>query len=112
MVDVAGNRTEDVYSVKRLKEKHQECYKDYLYFAEVNGRNHVICFLKLVSPIISDKWCDAKRKNTENDSTRIGMTDSKINKAQTSEMSCNMNSIKQTKTSVIPIRFVSGCLQS
>lgn len=42
MVDVAGNRTKRVYSAKSLKEKLQERYNNYLYFAEVNGTKNEV----------------------------------------------------------------------
>ncbi|KAG1687726.1 hypothetical protein GQR58_008300 [Nymphon striatum] len=34
---------EDVYSVKRLKQKLLKRYQDYIYFAEIGGRSNVVC---------------------------------------------------------------------
>lgn len=33
-----------VYSIKRLKQKLQEHYKECIFFAEVEGRSNVVCF--------------------------------------------------------------------
>ena len=38
MTEMTENKNADVYSVKRLKQKLQDRYRDHLSFAEVNGR--------------------------------------------------------------------------
>ena len=34
----------EVYTVKRLKQKLQDHYKEFIFFAEVEARGNVVCF--------------------------------------------------------------------
>ena len=34
----------DVYTIKRLKQQLQEHYKEHIFFANVEGRENVVCF--------------------------------------------------------------------
>ena len=34
----------EVYSIKRLKQKLQDHYKEFIFFAEVEGHDSVVCF--------------------------------------------------------------------
>ena len=68
MTEMTENENKDVYSVKRLKQKLQDCYRDHLFFVEVNGRKNVVCFRDMASPIINNKWYEAKRDNIEDKS--------------------------------------------
>ena len=68
MTEMTENENEDVYYVKRLKQKLQYCYRDHLFFAEANGRKNVVCFRDMASLIINDKWYEAKRDNIEDKS--------------------------------------------
>ena len=90
MTDKIENKNDDVYSVKRLKQKLQDHYRDHLSFAEVNGRKNVVCFRDMASLIINDKWYEAKRDNIEGESERIVLAAAKIIKAQIREMSYSM----------------------
>ena len=91
MTEMTENENEDVYYVKRLKQKLQYCYRDHLFFAEVNGRKNVVCFRDMASLIINDKWYEAKRDNIEDKSERIVLAAAKIIKAQVREMSYSMD---------------------
>ena len=71
MTKMTENENEDVYSVKRLKQKPQDRYRNHLVSAEVNGRENVVCFRDMTSLIINDKWYEAKRDNVEDESERI-----------------------------------------
>ena len=82
MTEMTENENEDVYSVKRLKQKLQDRYRDHLFSAEVNGRENVVCFRDMTSLIINDKWYEAKRDNVEDESERVVLVAAKIIKAQ------------------------------
>ena len=60
----------EVYGVKRLKQKLQEKYKDFVFFAEICGRKNVVCFRNMASWIIRDKWYERKT-NAEDEAKRI-----------------------------------------
>ncbi len=45
---VEFSKGSDVYSIKRLKQKIQEHYKEYIFFATVEGRDNVVCFKNMV----------------------------------------------------------------
>ena len=60
MVEFA--ESSEVYSVKRLKQKLQEHYKEFIFFAEVEGRGNVACFRNIAKYIINAKWYTQKRK--------------------------------------------------
>ena len=42
MTEMTENENKDVSSVKRLKQKLQDRYREHLFFAEVNGRKNVV----------------------------------------------------------------------
>ena len=46
----------EVYTIKRLKQKLQERYKEFIFFAEVEGRSNVVYFRNMAKYIINDKW--------------------------------------------------------
>ena len=91
MNEITENEIEDVYSVKRLKRKLQDCYRDHLFFAEVSGRKNVVWFRDIASLIINDKWYEAKQDNIEYKSERIVLAAAKIIKVQIGEMSYSMD---------------------
>ena len=45
----------EIYSIKRFKQKLQEHYGDSIFFAEVGGRDNVICFKDLAKHIVNVK---------------------------------------------------------
>ena len=50
---------EEIYTVKRIKQKLQERYKDNIFFVEISSRNAVY-FRKAASWIISHQWSNNK----------------------------------------------------
>lgn len=51
----------DVYSLKRLKQKLNERYKDHLYYTDLPGRADIVCFKNMTDHILSN----FKRKPTQ-----------------------------------------------
>ena len=72
---------EDVYTVKRIKEKLQDKYKDNIFFAEVSDRKNDVCFRNTASRIISDQLYDNMRSNADDKSKQIIETDVKLIKS-------------------------------
>ena len=91
MTKMTDNENEDVCSVKRLKQKLEDRYRGHLFFVEVNGRKNVVCFRDMTSPIINDKWYEAKQDNIEDKSERIVFAAAKIIKAPIREMSYSLD---------------------
>ena len=84
MIDIAGSN--DVYSVKRLKQKFQDKYKDFIFFAEIQGRKNVVCLRNMADFIINEKWYEAKKQVIQDKSERIIACAAKIIKAEIREM--------------------------
>ena len=80
---------EEVYGVKRTKQKLQEKYKDNIFFAEVSGRKNVVCFRNMADWIINDQWYKNKVLNAEDEAKRIIETAAEIIK----------NDLKESMTS-------------
>ena len=91
MTKMTDNENEDVCSVKRLKQKLEDRYRGHLFFVEVNGRKNVVCFRDMTSPIINDKWYEAKQDNIEDKSERIVFAAAKIIKAAIRKMSYSLD---------------------
>ena len=53
---VSGFKENDVYSLKTLKMKLEEHYKDHVVFGEHSGRTDVVCLRKMTSSILRDLW--------------------------------------------------------
>jgi hypothetical protein len=79
--EIAGHGVE-VYCKKSLEEKLVEKYNDHIFFAQVCGRNNVVCFKNMASSIISDKWYADRKTNIEEESQRIVVAAAKLIKAQ------------------------------
>ena len=49
---------DDVYTIKRLKQRLQEHYKELIFYANVEGRENVVCFKNMATGkyIINEKW--------------------------------------------------------
>ena len=75
----------EVYTVKRLKQKLQEHYKEFIFFAEVEGRGNVVCFKNMAKYIINEKWYSDKKANIEDEAERIVITTAKIIRAEIRE---------------------------
>ena len=92
MAEMAGN--DSVYSLKRLKQKLQEKYKEKLYFAEIDGRANVVCFQDMVDFIVNEAWYEERERNKAKDAERIIITAAKLIMAEIRE--------KKYGTSVYP----------
>ena len=66
----------DVYTNKRLKQKLQEHYQEHIFFANVEGRENVICFRNMAKFIINEKW-QSSRKSKEDEAECIITTAAK-----------------------------------
>ena len=80
---------DEVYDVKRIKEKSQGKYKQnshapkaynvprhfskvhIMCFAEVRGRKNLVCFKNMADWIINDQWYDNKRQNADDEAKRL-----------------------------------------
>ena len=51
-----------VYSIKRLKQKLQKHYKEFIFFAEIEGRGNIFCFRNMANFIINAKWYSEKKR--------------------------------------------------
>ena len=71
----AGN---EIYNIKRLKQKLQEYYGDIIFFAEYKGRNNIVCFRNTANYIINSKWYDDRQDNIGDEAIRIIRTAAKI----------------------------------
>ena len=46
----------DVYTVKQIKQKLQECYNENIFFTELSGQKNVVCLKNMAELIINNKW--------------------------------------------------------
>ena len=60
MVEFADGDGDGVYTIKRMKQKLQEHYKEHIFFANVEGRENVVCFKNMAKYIINEKWQSSK----------------------------------------------------
>ncbi|KAG1655293.1 hypothetical protein GQR58_024613 [Nymphon striatum] len=77
---------EDMYSVKRLKQKLLERYQDYIYFAEIGGRSNVVCFRRMVDYILNETWYEERNQNKEREAEKIILTAAKLIMAEIREI--------------------------
>ena len=84
MTEVANG--EAVYSIKWVKTKLKEKYKDSLYFPEINGRSDVVCFSNMVNYIVNDKWYESRKSDKTKEAERIVIAAAKIIMAEIREM--------------------------
>ena len=68
----------EVYTTKRLKQKLQEHYGECVIFAEVEGRDNVVCFRNMAKYIINEQWYLGKKDNIADEAERIVVTAAKI----------------------------------
>ena len=73
-----------VYTVKRLKQKLQEHYQEHIFFANVEGRENVVCFRNMAKYIINEKW-HSSRTSMEDEAEWIVTTAAKIIRDQIRE---------------------------
>ena len=88
MKDLSGGK--EVYTVKRLKQKLQEHYKEFMFFAEVQGRANVVCFCNMVDFLINETWHAQRKESIAEESLRIVTTAAKIIQAEIRDSKYNM----------------------
>ena len=77
MTDLAG--VEEVYSMKRLREKLLEYYGDHIFWSQLKGgREDVLCFRDMASYIVHEKWHAEKNTNAKQERERIVCTCAKL----------------------------------
>ena len=77
-----------VYSIKRLKQKLIEMYKEHIFFAEKEGRKNVICFRDTANMIINDAWYNDRKTDLRDEARRIVKAAAKILKSEIRDASC------------------------
>ena len=83
MKEFAGDN--DTYSVKWLKTKLKDKYKDHIYFTEEDGCKNIVCFKNTASLVINDQWYADRCADTESEMERIVLSAAKIIKAKIKE---------------------------
>ena len=81
----------------RLKQKLQEHYGECVLFAEVEGRENVVCFRNMAKYLINDKWYVGKRDDIEDEAERIVVTAAKIVRAAIRESDVMLTHIQLMK---------------
>jgi hypothetical protein len=84
--DRSSDADNAVYSVKQIKRKLRERYKQHIFFAEVAGRKNVVCFRDMCSYIINSKWYSEKKTDTSSKAERIVKLAGKLIGAQLREL--------------------------
>ena len=79
-------RNGSMYSIKRLKQKLQDHYKELLFFAEFKGRKNVVCFRNMASFIINEKWYKERSSNVTDEVNRIVSAAAKLVREEIREM--------------------------
>jgi hypothetical protein len=89
--ELAGS-TVKIYSEKWLQQMLVDKYKDHIFFAQISGRNNVVCFKDVASTIISDKWCADRKSNIDDESERIVIAAAELIKAEIRNAKYSMES--------------------
>ena len=76
MIEISGS--DDVYYVKRLKQKLHDRYKDFVFFADIDGRKNIVCIRSMANFIVNKKLYDEKLQNIEDESDRIVLAAARI----------------------------------
>ena len=83
---VSGFKENDVYSVKTLKRKLEEPYKEHVVFVIHSGHTDVVCLRKMASFILRDLW--QKELDSDDDLTeseRVVKAAAKLTRAEICE---------------------------
>ena len=75
----------EVYTIKRLKQKLMDYYKDFIFFAEVEGRHNVVCFRNMAKFIVNEKWYLERKDTLEDESEHIVKTAAQLIQTQIRE---------------------------
>lgn len=85
----SGN-TDNVYSIKHMKRRLQGKYGSHIFFAEVQGKQNVVCFKDFVSHLVNEKWLSDL--DTDNDRARSTViTAAKLIGSQLREMTYDLS---------------------
>ena len=74
------------------KQKLQEHYGDSIFFAEVGGRDNVICFKDLAKHIVNEKWYSGRKDSIDDEAEQIVTAAAKLIKASIREKRYNIGS--------------------
>ena len=66
------------YSIKWLKTKLTERYKDNIFITELKGRKDIVCFRNTASRLISENWHDNRNEEGEDEAEKIIQTAAKL----------------------------------
>ena len=64
----------EVYTIKRLKQKLMDYYKDFIFFAEIEERHNVVCFRNMAKFIVNEKWYWERKDTLKDEYERIVKT--------------------------------------
>ena len=78
MVDFAQSDEYVYIHKKRLKQKLEEKYGDFLMFSEIDGKRNVVCFRHTANYIISQRYYDEKSSDPVEESFRVIKTAEKL----------------------------------
>ena len=97
----------EVYTIKRLKQKLLDHYKDVIFFAEVEGRHNVVCFRNMAKHIINEKWYMERKDNVEEETEHVIKTAAQLIQAQIREAEYNLGSYPSNDE----INNVNNCIR-
>ena len=80
MIELTGSS--NVYSDKRLKQKVELHYGNHIYFAELNGKQNVVCFRNMANYILHRTWYAERKENVEDEARRIVVAAAKLIRTQ------------------------------
>jgi len=103
---------DDVYTIKRLKQKLQEQYKEHIFYVNIEGLENVVCFNNMAKYIINEKW-QSSRNSMEDKAEWIVSTAAKIIATyvmKSKKKSVIANLIQPMKTLHLLVKAVSGLI--
>ena len=80
LCSIAGSS--DTYSVKWLKKRLQEQYKEQIFFTDLPGKTNAVCFKDMADEIINDQWYADESANLTDQRKRISMAAAKLIKSK------------------------------
>ena len=90
MVDFAQS-DEYVYTKKRLKQKLEEKYGDFLMFSEIDGKRNVVCFRHTANYIINQIYYEERSSDPVEESLRVIKTAAKLIRSDIQD--CDYNNL-------------------
>ena len=80
MIKLTGSP--NVYSDKRLKQKLELHYGNHIYFAELNGKQNILCFRSMANYVLHRTWYAERKENVEDEAKRIVEAAAKLIRTQ------------------------------